>query len=70
MTTQFDSGRSGPGAAYVSDHSGSSHARFMRRSAWALAPLGALAAWYVAGLVGAPYEAARAQSGTRFRRSC
>jgi succinate dehydrogenase / fumarate reductase membrane anchor subunit len=66
MTTQFDSGRSGRGGAYVSDRSGSLHARFMRRSAWALAPLGTLAAWIIVGLVGAPYEAARAQLGSPF----
>ena len=66
MTTKFDSGRSGRGGAYVSDHSGSLHARFMRGSAWALAPLGVLAAWIIVGLVGAPYEAARAQLGRPF----
>lgn len=61
--TKFDSGRRGRGSAYVSDRSGSSHAQFMRRSAWALAPLGTLAAWFVAGLAGKPYEAARAHLG-------
>ena len=41
--TEFISGRTGRGAAYVSDPSGAGHDRFMRLSARALLPLGLLA---------------------------
>ena len=66
MTTQFISGRTGRGAAYVSDASGAAHDRFMRLSARALAPLGLLAAWYVVGLSGKSFEEARAEIGRPF----
>jgi len=42
--TEFISGRTGRGAAYVSDVSGAEHDKFMRLSAQALLPLGLLAA--------------------------
>jgi succinate dehydrogenase / fumarate reductase, membrane anchor subunit len=63
VPTHFKSGRSGQGAAYVSDHEGSAHARFMRLSSYALAPLGVLAAWQLAGVVGKPLEGVRAAIG-------
>ena len=65
MTAQtgFNSGRQGPGPAFVSDRSGSAHAAFMRLSARALAPLGALTAWYLIEIVGKPWDAARAVLG-------
>lgn len=63
IPTHFKSGRTGPGAAYVSDHEGSAHARFMRLSAYALAPLGALSAWWLVGVVGKPLEGVRAEIG-------
>ncbi len=66
MTTQFISGRTGRGAAYVSDASGAAHDKFMRLSARALAPLGLLAAWYVVGLSGKSFEEARAEIGRPF----
>jgi len=47
--TEFISGRTGRGAAYVSDPSGAGHDRFMRLSARALLPLGLLAAWFIVG---------------------
>jgi succinate dehydrogenase / fumarate reductase, membrane anchor subunit len=56
----FKTGRTGRGAAYVSDKSGSHHALRMQWTSRALAPLGVIAAWYVADLAGKPYEAARA----------
>lgn len=61
MAGSFESGRSGKGAGFVSDRSGSLHALAMRHSAKALAPLAVLTAWFVVGLVGEPYEAARAE---------
>lgn len=61
--THFKSGRTGPGAAYVSDHEGSVHARFMRLSSYALAPLGVLSAWWLSGIVGATPEGVRAVIG-------
>lgn len=63
VPTHFKSGRSGHGAAYVSDHEGSAHARFMRVSSYALAPLGVLSAWWLAGLVGKSVEGVRAEIG-------
>jgi succinate dehydrogenase / fumarate reductase membrane anchor subunit len=63
VPTHFESGRSGQGAAYVSDHEGSAHARFMRLSSYALAPLGVLSGWWLVGLVGKPLEGARAEIG-------
>ncbi|MBY6241718.1 succinate dehydrogenase, hydrophobic membrane anchor protein [Methylosinus sp. Sm6] len=62
----FESGRSGKGAAFTSDHSGSLHALAMRHSACALAPLGLLSVWFIAHLSGQPYEAARAELGRPF----
>lgn len=62
----FESGRSGKGAAFTSDHSGSLHALAMRHSARALAPLGLLSVWFIAHLCGQPYETARAELGRPF----
>jgi succinate dehydrogenase / fumarate reductase membrane anchor subunit len=62
----FESGRSGKGAAFTSDHSGSLHALAMRHSARALAPLGLLSVWFIAHLAGKPFEAARAELGHPF----
>lgn len=62
----FESGRTGKGSAFASDHSGSIHAVAMRHSAKALAPLGLLSIWFIVGLVGKPYEAARAELGRPF----
>jgi succinate dehydrogenase / fumarate reductase membrane anchor subunit len=59
--TEFISGRTGRGAAYVADRSGVAHDRFMRLSARALLPLGLLSAWFFASLAGKPFEAARAE---------
>ena len=64
--TTFISGRTGRGGAYVSDASGASHDRFMRLSAWALAPLGLLSAWFLARLTGLGFEEARAELGRPF----
>ena len=64
--TTFISGRKGRGAAYVSDASGASHDRFMRLSAWALAPLGLLSAWFLARLMGLGFEDARAELARPF----
>jgi succinate dehydrogenase / fumarate reductase, membrane anchor subunit len=61
--TTFISGRTGRGAAYVSDASGAPHDKFMRLSSLALVPLGLLSAWFLAGLAGKSYEAARAELG-------
>lgn len=66
VPTHFKSGRSGQGAAYVSDHEGSPHARFMRLSSYALGPLGVLSAWWLAGLVGKTPEGVRAEIGHPF----
>lgn len=66
VPTHFKSGRSGQGAAYVSDHEGSAHARFMRLSSYALAPLGVLSAWWLAGLVGKNLDGVRAEIGRPF----
>ncbi len=66
METGFKSGRTGQGAAYVSDHSGSPHAKFMRLSSYALVPLTIFAAWDLIEIVGQPYEAARAVLGRPF----
>lgn len=59
--TTFISGRTGRGAAYTADASGAPHDRFMRMSSLGLIPLGLLAAWFIAGLAGKSYEAARAE---------
>ena len=58
--TPFISGRTGRGAAFVSDRSGSTHDRFMRLSAWILLPLGVAAAFVLASLAGKSYAEARA----------
>ncbi|WP_363349256.1 succinate dehydrogenase, hydrophobic membrane anchor protein [Methylocystis echinoides] len=63
VPTHFKSGRTGQGEAYVSDHEGSVHARFMRLSSYALAPLGVLSAWWLAGLVGKTLEGVKAEIG-------
>ena len=63
VPTHFKSGRTGQGAAYVSDHEGAVHARFMRLSSYALAPLGLLTAWWLSGIVGQTAEGARAAIG-------
>lgn len=57
--THFKSDRAG--ASYVSDGSGSRHARFLHLTSYALMPLGLVAAWLLSGLAGQPLEAARAQ---------
>lgn len=62
----FESGRTGRGAGFASDHSGSLHAQAMRLTAKALAPLGLLSIWFIVGVVGKPYEAARAEIGRPF----
>lgn len=62
----FESGRTGKGAAFTADHSGSLHARAMRLTSYALAPLGLLSVWFIVGLVGKPYEAARVAIGRPF----
>jgi succinate dehydrogenase / fumarate reductase membrane anchor subunit len=62
----FESGRTGKGAAYVSDGAGSLHARAMRLTSYALAPLAILSIWFIVDLVGKPYEAARAVVGRPF----
>ena len=49
-----------------SDHSGRRHAHFMRLSSYALAPLGLFVAWWLIGVVGKPFEAARAEIGRPF----
>lgn len=59
--TTFISGRTGRGAAFRSDASGAPHDKFMRMSSWGLVPLGLLAAWFIVGLAGKSYEAARAE---------
>ncbi|QGM44755.1 succinate dehydrogenase, hydrophobic membrane anchor protein [Methylocystis heyeri] len=61
--TQFVSGRTGQGAAYVSDRSGSPHDKFMRRSSYALAPLGLVVGWLLVSVSGKSFEAARAEIG-------
>ncbi|WP_457796923.1 succinate dehydrogenase, hydrophobic membrane anchor protein [Methylocystis sp. S23] len=63
VPTHFKSGRSGQGAAYVSDHEGSAHAYFMRVSSYALAPLGVLTAWWLAGVAGKTTEGVKAEIG-------
>lgn len=57
----FHSGRTGAGAAYRSDASGSSHARFMRLSAMIQAPLALIGGWFIIGLAGKTYAEARAE---------
>lgn len=63
VATRFESGRTGPGDAYVSDRSGSPHAQFMRLTSYALIPLGALSAWWILGLAGKTLEGVRAEIG-------
>jgi succinate dehydrogenase / fumarate reductase membrane anchor subunit len=62
----FKSGRTGRGAAYVADRSGSKHTKIVRISAFLLAPLGVLALWFIAGAVGKSYEGVRAAIGRPF----
>ncbi len=62
----FKSGRTGQGAAYVSDRSGTPHAVFLRLSSYALMPLTFFAAWYLIEIAGASYETARAVIGRPF----
>lgn len=66
ITTQFKSGRTGRGAAFCSDRSGSPHARFMRLTSYALMPLGTLSAWWLMGVAGKPLGAVRAEIGRPF----
>jgi succinate dehydrogenase / fumarate reductase membrane anchor subunit len=66
VPTHFKSGRAGEGDAFVSDHAGSRHARFMRLSSYALAPLGLLSAWWLSGVVGQSAEGLRAVIGRPF----
>jgi succinate dehydrogenase / fumarate reductase membrane anchor subunit len=63
VATRFKSGRTGSGDAYVSDHSGSPHARFMRLTSYALAPLGVLSAWWILGLAGKSFDGVRVEIG-------
>jgi len=63
MTTRtpFISGRTGRGAAFVSDRSGASHDRFMRLTNWLLLPLGVAVAFVLASISANPsYAEARA----------
>jgi succinate dehydrogenase / fumarate reductase membrane anchor subunit len=64
--TRFKSGRAALGGGYVSDHSGSFHARFMRLTSYALVPLGALSAWWILGIAGKTLEGVRAEIGRPF----
>ncbi|MGD9542884.1 MAG: succinate dehydrogenase, hydrophobic membrane anchor protein [Methylocystis sp.] len=64
--TKFKSGRTALGGGYVSNHSGSFHARFMRLTSYALAPLGALSAWWILGLAGKTLEGVHAEIGRPF----
>ncbi len=64
IPTHFNSGRDG--AAYASDREGAVHARFMRLSAYALAPLGTLSAWWLVGIAGKTLEGVRAEIGRPF----
>jgi succinate dehydrogenase / fumarate reductase membrane anchor subunit len=64
--SRFVSGRSGKGASFTSDRSGSLHALAMRHTARAMAPLGIMSVWFIAHLAGKPYEAARAELGRPF----
>lgn len=66
IATHFKSGRTGRGDAFVSDRSGSPHARFMRLTSYALMPVGALSAWFLMGIAGKPLEAVRAEIGRPF----
>ncbi len=66
VATKFTSGRTGPGDAYVSDHSGSPHASFMRLTSYALMPLGVLSAWWILGLAGKTLDGVRAEIGRPF----
>ncbi|MFO1101924.1 MAG: succinate dehydrogenase, hydrophobic membrane anchor protein [Methylocystis sp.] len=63
VATRFKSGRTGSGEAYVADHSGSPHARFMRLTAYALMPLGVMSAWWILGLAGKSLDGVRAEIG-------
>jgi succinate dehydrogenase / fumarate reductase membrane anchor subunit len=66
VPTHFNSGRKGRGAAFVADHHGSQHARFMRLTSYALVPLGVLTAWYLAGIVGLSADGVRTVIGRPF----
>ncbi len=68
--TKFIDGRTGKGAAYVSDRSGSPHARFLHLTSYALMPLGPLAAWYLAKAAGHGLEGVKAVIAIPSRRSC
>ncbi|MBI1867907.1 MAG: succinate dehydrogenase, hydrophobic membrane anchor protein [Methylocystis sp.] len=59
----FKSGRTGRGAAFASDHSGSCHAHTMRLTAYALLPLGVLSIWFIVGAVGKSFDGVRADIG-------
>ncbi len=62
----FKSGRTGQGAAYVSDRSGTPHAVLLRVTSFALMPLTFFSAWYLIEIAGKSYEAARAVIGRPF----
>lgn len=64
--TRFKSGRTGVDGGYVSDQSGSFHARFMRLTSYALVPLGALSAWWILGIAGKSLDGVRAEIGRPF----
>ncbi len=63
VPTHFKSGRAAAGETFVSDRAGSRHARFMRLSSYALAPLGLLSAWWLSGVVGQSADGLRAVIG-------
>jgi succinate dehydrogenase / fumarate reductase membrane anchor subunit len=66
VSSEFKSGRTGRSPAYTADRSGSAHTKIMRVSARAVAPLGVLALWFIAGAVGNSYEGVRAEIGRPF----
>ena len=55
----FKSGRTGPGNQFTADRHGALHARFMRLSSYALAPLGGMSAWWLANMTGKPLDKLR-----------
>jgi succinate dehydrogenase / fumarate reductase membrane anchor subunit len=64
--TPFKSGRTKGGSAYTADRSGSQHTRIVRLSSYALAPLGVLTMWFIAGAMGKPHGAVLAELGRPF----
>jgi succinate dehydrogenase / fumarate reductase membrane anchor subunit len=66
LPSAFKSGRIEDGPAYVADRSGSMHTKIVRISAFALAPLGVLALWFIAEALGKSYEGVRGVIGRPF----